>query len=208
MRFTPPSSLLSPDVYRLIDSSRRLREALAPDGLFASPYEVLDYDGLLLLQDHKGRKATFKRRQRVRFLQNGVRSVMEHLWGDGLLIEYHNDAGQIADSIRDGKYRHLVIDLKDPAKMGSVLEFNTSRTNLGMFTGEEESWEITVDHPVQRIRQVVAFPAKRPCLEARVEVAGFVRQLEVTQRRRGRTIVSYEIPYPIMNMPYAIRWRW
>ena len=80
MRFTPPSSLLSPDVYRLIDSSRRLREALAPDGLFASPYEVLDYDGLLLLQDHKGRKATFKRRQRVRFLQNGVRSVMEHLW--------------------------------------------------------------------------------------------------------------------------------
>lgn len=208
MRSTQPSILLSPDVYRLIDSSRRLREALAPESLTSSPYEVLDYAGVLILHDAKGRKSTFRRTERVRFLQNGVRSLVDHLWGDGLLIEYHNDAGAIGDSIRDGRYRHLVIDMPRAVKVGAVLTFRTSRVNLGMFPGPTESWEITIDHPVGNFSQVVVFPVERPCLEGQLWVNGYGRRIEVVHRRDGRTALVCDVPFPIMNAPYLIQWRW
>jgi hypothetical protein len=67
-----PVPVVSPRVYALILGSPRLRKMLLPGGLLTSPYEVLDYAATLTLHDARGMYATFARRQRIRFLQNGV----------------------------------------------------------------------------------------------------------------------------------------
>src|SRR5215207_9794005 len=91
------SPLVSAQVYALIWTSPRLRRLLLPGGLIGSPYEVLDYRATLVLHDRKGMRATFRRRQRVRFLHDGVGAVLDHAWGDGIVLTaYDNDAGTLA----------------------------------------------------------------------------------------------------------------
>jgi hypothetical protein len=36
------------------------------------------------LQDRRGIRATFSRQQRIRFLQDGVAAVLDHVWGHGI----------------------------------------------------------------------------------------------------------------------------
>ena len=59
---------------------------LLPEGILASPYEVLDYDATLTLGDTKGIKADFQRTETVRFLQSGVAGILDHVWGDGVAL--------------------------------------------------------------------------------------------------------------------------
>ena len=54
---------------------------LLPEGLTSSPYEVLDYDSTLTLHDRKGNRANIRRRQAVRFLQDGVSAILDHCRG-------------------------------------------------------------------------------------------------------------------------------
>src|SRR5262245_48042183 len=107
------ASVVSSDAYGLILGSPRLRRALLPQGIRISPYDVLDYRATLVLHDVKGAKATFHRTQKVRFLQDGVRAILDHAWGDGILLtHYEHSAGPLEDSFMDHGRRHLVIDLK------------------------------------------------------------------------------------------------
>jgi hypothetical protein len=48
-----------------------------PQGIF----EILDYDSTLELLDAKGKKAVFRRRQKVRFLQDHVIAFQDRAWG-------------------------------------------------------------------------------------------------------------------------------
>ncbi|TAK28811.1 MAG: hypothetical protein EPO21_21895 [Chloroflexota bacterium] len=102
IRTPQPISVVSPKIYAAIGSSSRLKRMLLPEGLIKSPYEILNYESTLTLHDPRGMRATVKRRQEVRFLQEGVAGILDHVWGDGVtLTYYHNDAGKLADSFRD-----------------------------------------------------------------------------------------------------------
>src|SRR3954469_23512602 len=114
--------------YGLLLTSPRLARQVLPEGLICSPYEILDYTATLTLHDAKGARATFERRQRVRFLQDGVSAILDHAWGDGVVMTaYHNDAGRLADWFRDGARRHLVIDLGRRMRKGAWLSFRVER---------------------------------------------------------------------------------
>ena len=67
-----PEEVVSARVYAQILTSPRLQRKLLPQGLVSSPYEILDYNVTLTLHDRRGARATFRRRQEVRFLQDGV----------------------------------------------------------------------------------------------------------------------------------------
>ena len=116
---TDSASVVSPNIYSLIATSPRLRRMLLPEGILASPYEVLDYDATLTLGDTKGIKADFQRTETVRFLQSGVAGILDHVWGDGVaLTYYHNEAGNLEDSFNDQGRRHLVIGFKRAMRRG------------------------------------------------------------------------------------------
>src|SRR3954469_13233284 len=88
--------VISPRINALILGSPRLRQQLLPEGPLVSPYEILDYRSVLVLEDQQGVKAVFRRTQRVKFLQNGVEAILDHFWGDGVLVvDYRNSAGRI-----------------------------------------------------------------------------------------------------------------
>lgn len=78
--------VVSAAVYGRILTSSRLRRLLLPEGLWRSPYEVLDYRATLILHDRYGLRATFARTQEVQFQQDGVGGILDHAWGDGVLL--------------------------------------------------------------------------------------------------------------------------
>src|SRR5437773_1909559 len=113
------SSIISAQLSAFILGSPRLKTKLFPQGLFVLPYTVLDYDATLVLEDKHGSVATFRRTQRVQFQQDGVRAILDHFWGDGVVLtNYRHSAGRIADSFKSHGRRHLVIGLKQPAGRG------------------------------------------------------------------------------------------
>ena len=204
-----PADLVSAAVYARILRAPRLRRRLLPEGLVPGPYAVLDYDATLVVHDPGGMRATFGRRQRVRFTQDGVSAVLDHLWGDGVqLAGYRHSAGVIEGSLRDGRRRHLVVGLRRPMARGETLTFAVERLALAAFTEAEEWVETVVDHPVGRLRRTVVFPAGRPPRAAVLEVGDQRLPLAIHRRPTGQTAVQVRITRPLAHRPYVIRWSW
>jgi hypothetical protein len=56
---------------------------------YAGMYEVLEYESTLDLKDRGGKRATFKKPEKVRYLQDNVIAYQDQAWGDGeILINY------------------------------------------------------------------------------------------------------------------------
>lgn len=206
---TAPSQIVSPNIYGLILSSPHLREKILPEGIRVSPYEVLNYDGSLVLHDKRGTRATFKRRQRIRFLQDGVSAIMDHAWGDGIILtNYRHSGGVLADSFKDQGVRHLVVDLKRPMKRGEILDFEVEREAMEMF-GASDGWvETRIDHPISKLSQRIVFPKGRPAHQVGLDDPDQALPLTARQLPDGSTEMIVGLREPAENTPYVIRWRW
>lgn len=204
-----PAALISPRIYALILTTPRLRRRLLPGGLVTSPYEILDYDATLVLHAPQGRWATFQRTQRIRFLQDGVSAILDHAWGDGILLTgYRNSAGQLERTLRDEGRRHLVVALKRPMKQGEELFFRVERTARAGFTDAEEWLETVLDHPVERLSRTIIFPPDRPCRAAILRSGDAVTPLPIIPLPDGRTCVRFEVLGPSAHVIYAVHWVW
>jgi hypothetical protein len=204
-----PTDIVSAKMYARILTSHGLGPRLLPEGLMTSPYEILDYQGTLTLLDPEGCQAIFNRTQTIRFLQDAVSSILDHLWGDGVsLAHYHNSAGQLSESFRDGDRRHLVIDLARAMRRGETLSFDVERTAMVGFTGDSEWLETTIDHPIHHLGQEIVFPPERPCLWAELVAASMIIPLRPFGTSDGRTRLRFSIPHPEAHTPYLVRWRW
>lgn len=201
--------VVSAKVYALILTSPRLRQLVLPEGVLISPYEILDYDATLTLHDPQGMKATFQRKQSVRFLQDGVGAILDHAWGDGVVVtSYENSAGRVVGTLRDEGRRHLVVQLPRPMRKGETLTFAVTRTVMEGFRQAEEWWEVDLDHPVRQMRHRVVFPKARPCLRASGHWNEHVAPLSIVQLADGRTMVECAPAQPRAHTPYTIRWTW
>ncbi len=211
MQSTPlaPSPFVSNSTYALISSSPRLKGGLLPGGLLTSPYEILDYDATLTLDDPMGISATFQRTQKIRFLQDGVSAIMDHMWGDGVVVtHYDNNAGRLDDSFKDGGYRHLVVNLKRSMGKGETIAFEVVRKAMVGFTKNEEWLETRIDHPTKRMIRSVVFPRERPCLYAILQYDGLEVPLPVMKLAGGKTLVRFDVHKPNIDTPYTVRWSW
>jgi hypothetical protein len=205
----PRRPILSVRAYAWLLGDPWLRRAIIPGGLLHTPYEVLNYQSVLVLQNPEGTRATFRRRQQVRFVQDGVSAILDHAWGDGVVLtQYVNDAGRLEGSFDDGGRHHIVVGLKRRRHRGDVLGFRVQRDAMVGFTQEHEWLETTIDHPIARLQPSVVFPKDRPCRSAVLQVGRRHTPLPVLRRGDGRTVVRVEIPCPCANVPYTIRWRW
>lgn len=210
LTMTPQTpSVVSARMYGLILSSQRLRRMLLPEGLVSSPYEILDYDATLTLHDPKGKRATLRRQQQIRFLQNGVRGILDHGWGDGVLTtSYDNSAGSLEDCFRDGGRRHWLISMKRAMGKGETLTFDVEREIMVAF-GDEKNWlETAIDHPIAHERCQIVFPKERACREAVLEYGDQVLHLPVNPGPQRETSVRFALSRPQAQMPATIRWSW
>src|SRR5258708_410686 len=125
---TSPEQVVSAAAYNLILTSPKLSKLLLPEGLLPSPYKVINYQLTVRLLDTRGLRTSFERRQVIQFQQNGVGALLDHAWGDGVLLShYDNDAGRLGDALRDGDRRHLVVQLPRATSRGDLLAFNVKR---------------------------------------------------------------------------------
>jgi hypothetical protein len=89
-------------------------------------YEVLVYESTLELLDTRGEKARFKKRQRVKFLQDHIIAYQDQAWGDGeFLLNYRCIPGVPVDRYRIGHKTIILISLREVKQRGSVDEFNS-----------------------------------------------------------------------------------
>lgn len=200
----------------------RLTQGLRPDSVLApaqapaaaggAPLQSLHDPRLRHNLDPGGRKgsaAVFRRRQRIQFQQDGVGAILDHFWGDGVTTaSYTTSAGRIIDSFKDAGRRHLVIQLEQSMRRGQILEFTVERHTLEAFTQADEWSEMTIDHPIAGLSQVVRFPKARPCQAATLQQPGGRAPLHVLETAEGLTEIGLRIPKPKTDTPYRIQWTW
>jgi hypothetical protein len=88
-------------------------------------YEVLEYESTLELKDCEGKAATFKKREKVRYLQNNVIAYQDQAWGDGeVLLNYRRTPGTPVDRYRSGYKTYILISRREVKDKGDVDEFN------------------------------------------------------------------------------------
>ena len=128
-------------------------------------YEILDYDVTLDLTDPTGAQAIFKRKQKVRFLQDHVIAYQDEAWGDGEVVAgYKCSPGAPVDMFRQGNRNLILISLRETKNRGDVLEFSIERTVKNGFTNEEEWLEVETRYPTKHLRVQIVFPS-RPAMQ-------------------------------------------
>jgi len=203
------SDVISTSVYGLILTTPTLARRLIPQGLVPSPYEVLDYTANITLHDPEGLHATVERTERIRFLQDGVSAILDHAWGDGVVLTaYQTDAGQIERTLRDDGKRHLLIGLKRRMRRGEVFEFKVVRKLVAAVTENQEWLETVIDHPVRQFTCNLIFPKSRPCRSASLVVGTGNTVIPVIKGSDGRTLIHFHQTAPSPLLPYILQWSW
>lgn len=171
---------------------------------FAS-YETLSFDSYLSILG-QGEVALFRRRQRVRFLENGVSVFIDRLWGEGVLLAgYSLSRGMgIIEALRTRKGYAMILSLPRRFKKGEVLTIETERRIVGGFANAKPYWELAMWAPTQRISLKVSMPSLLRMSDP--EIVAPARG-EMSFKKRGSD-VTFAVGHPGVHVPYRLEWKW
>ena len=126
-------------------------------------YEMLEHDAVLELGEPRGETALYKKRQRVRFLQNNVIAFQDFAWGDGrTLVDYRCSPGIEVDRYKNGDRWNVLISLRETKSRGDIEEFYIQRKIIRGFTKSEEWWQLEMQNPTRWLKLAIIFPRRRP----------------------------------------------
>ena len=75
-------------------------------------FEVLEYESTLTLKDKQGKRATFKKHEKVCYLQENIIAYQDQAWVDGeVLCNYRCSPGIPVDRYRPGQKTYILISL-------------------------------------------------------------------------------------------------
>ncbi|MCZ7570760.1 MAG: hypothetical protein M5U01_19545 [Ardenticatenaceae bacterium] len=189
---------------------RQIARGLATEGM----YEVLEHESTLELVDRRGERATFRKRQKVRYVQDNIIAYQDQAWGDGeILLNYRCTPGVPVDMYRPGQKTYILISLRGVKNRGDVDVFNIEWGMSHGFTRSTELWDTEVSHRTKRLKIQVIFPKSRPPLRAWL-ITDPVRQTHLIsedaqiQLPDGRWLVSWERRHPRLHGHYTLKWDW
>ena len=189
---------------------RKLMQGMASEGM----YEVLDYESTLELLDDKGKKAAFKKKMKVRYLQDETIAFQEFAWGDGeILRDYKSSPGQAVDQHRSGYKTYILISLREVKNRGNVDDYKISWGIRNGFLTPDGFWSTEISHRMKKGRVNVIFPKSRPPHRVFLEennrrktmVLDEIFWKKVTD---GRWKVTWKVDKPKLYENYVIRWDW
>ena len=150
-------------------------------------YEVLEYESTLELLDDEGKKATFRKRELVRYLQDNIIAYQDQGWGDGeILLNYRCSPGVPVDRYRFGYKTYILLSLRDVKNRGDLDEFNMEWRIRRGFLRRTEQWETEVRHRTKHIKIRVIFPKSRPPRFASIVQSSDQRTIELGEGSRKR----------------------
>lgn len=182
--------------------------------LHGGVYEILEYESILELLDAKGERAVFKKRLRVKFLQDNVIAFQDYAWGDGqALLNYRCSPGVIVDRYREGTRWNVLISLRETKATGDIEEFHIERRLRGSFAASEAWWETSLQHRASQVKVCIIFPKERPCRKAvlvernrnRTTLLGPDR---IESLPDGRQILTWETDKAKRFETYTLKWHW
>jgi hypothetical protein len=177
-------------------------------------YEILDYEASVELLDLSGEKAIFRKRQKVKFLQNNIIAFEDYAWGDGdILAAYKCSPGVVVDKYQEGDRWNILISLRETKSKGDIVEFYIERIEHGTFTQAEEWLQTEIRRRTRQLKMRIIFPADRRCQRALLQQRTHNRVLALGPEHfhllpDGRQLLAWETdkvkPYEI----YGIHWQW
>jgi hypothetical protein len=192
------------------DMWKTLRKTL-PGQSYRGLYEVLEYESTLELKDRGGKRATFKKREKVRYLQDNVIAYQDQAWGDGeILINYRCTPGKPVDRYRSGHKTYVLISRREVKNRGDVDEFRIEWNIRQGFLKCTGYWETHVKHQTGHLKINVIFPRSR--LPRSVTLIESNRQrshdLGKSVQPDGRWLVTWETHRPQLYENYILQWDW
>ena len=195
------------ETYKLL---RTLWRGLADEGM----YEVLEHESTLELLDRQGKRAHFRKRQKVRYLQNNIIAYQDQGWSDGeSLLDYRCSPGVVVDQYRPGQKTYILISLRENKQRGDRDEFHISWKLKDAFLRSQEQWETEVSHRTRQLLVRLIFPQARP--PVRVWLGEYLRRrtqmLGDSAMQRlpdGRWQVEWQTRNPRLHERYALKWEW
>ena len=177
-------------------------------------YEVLDYETTLELHDPKGHKASFTKREKVRYLQDNIIAYQDQAWGDGeILVGYKCSPGVPVDQYRSGHVTHILISLRDVKNKGDITDFQIEWNIHRGFLKPDGFWETEINHRTSQAKVQVIFPKTRPPQKVCIIEKNMRRtyDLGVDAKNRlpdGRWLISWEKKNPRLYERYILAWEW
>ncbi|MFC1878927.1 hypothetical protein ACFLZW_03340 [Chloroflexota bacterium] len=182
----------------------------ANDGM----YEVLDYETTLELRDPGGKKATLKKREKVRFLQDNIIAYQDQAWGDGeYLRNYRCMPGKPVDRYRAGYKTYILISLREVKNRGDVGQFKFEWGIQNGFLKPDGFWATEISHRTKRIQVDVIFPKSRPPTSVSIfeKNSGRTHSLgedAITQLPNRKWQVTWKKSKPRLYEQYLLKWNW
>jgi hypothetical protein len=176
--------------------------------------EVLDYESTLELHDTKGKRATFRKRMKIRYLQDDIIAFQDYGWGDGeILLNYRTSRGKDVDRYRSGYKTYILLSLREVKNKGDIDEFNISWDIRNGFLLTDGYWATSASHRMKKMKVNIIFPKSRPPLRLTLEESNRrrTRMLGRDVQKRladGRWRVTWETKKPKLYELYTIRWDW
>jgi hypothetical protein len=175
-------------------------------------YEILDYEASVELLDPSGEKAIFRKRQKVKFLQNNIIAFEDYAWGDGnILAAYKCSPGVVVDKYQEGDRWNILISLRETKSKGDIEEFYIERMEHGTFMQREEWLQTEIRRRTRHLSMSIVFPQERRCQRAIVQQRTHNRVIELGSEHLhslpdGRQRLYWETnqvrPYEV----YTMRW--
>ena len=197
-------------VYDLWKVGHKAIRGFAVEGM----YEVLEYESTLELKDSKGKQALFRKREKVRYLQDNIIAYQDQAWGDGeILLNYRCTPGTPVDIYQPGRKTYVLVSLREVKNQGDIDEFNIEWGLANSFMRSKEIWETEVRHRTRQLKIRVIFPKERPPLRVSLVEGTRPRIFSLDERDKtrladGRWLISLVNENPKLHEIYTIRWEW
>lgn len=195
-----------------LDLSQQLRRFICANP--TGPYEILDYEATVELLDTKGKLALFKKRQRVKFLQNSIIAFEDYAWGDGdILADYKCTPGIVVDKYKEGDRWNILVSLRDTKSIGDVEQFHIEQKVYDTYRKDEEWLQTEIRRATRHLIMNVLFPKGRHCIRAVLVQRSTNRATELGPDHfdilpDGRQLVSWETTHTRTYEVYTLKWRW
>jgi hypothetical protein len=177
-------------------------------------YEVLEYESTLELKDLKGKQAFFRKREKVRYLQENIIAYQDQAWGDGRILQnYRCTPGTPVDIYRPGKITYILVSLREVKNLGNIDEFNIEWGIVNGFVRANEIWETEVRHRTKIMKMRIIFPKGRPPLGVSLienlrRRTSALDNKNITRLPDGRWQVQWQTNKPKLHESYILKWKW
>ncbi len=197
-------------VGKAINFGGKVKRGFSSEGI----YEVLDYEVTLRITDRKGKKAKVRKRQVVRYLQDGIVAFQDQAWGDGKILQnYRTSPGYEVDRYRRGHKTQIVISLRKVRNKGDVDEHIFEWEMHDGFLKTQGIWSTAISHRTKHMKVNIIFPKSRPPQRAAIIESNLNRRIEIdlSQMRKlpnGTWKLMWEKKAPRLHESYVLDWEW